>query len=76
MLHEAFRRGWPEVSNSMPSQLHGRNATGAPPDRINAMAAFEPSARQLLLFGGNQSASRADLKSLATTNISPWYGPS
>ena len=46
------------------SLVHGRNAAGAPPDRINAMAAFEPAARQLLLFSGNQAASRADLREL------------
>ena len=60
-MSELFR--FDLVTNTW-TQLRGRNATGAPPDRINAMAAFEPSARQLLLFGGNQSASRADLREL------------
>jgi hypothetical protein len=46
------------------AQVHGRNAAGAPGDRINAMAAFEPTARALLLFSGNNSATRADLREL------------
>jgi N-acetylneuraminic acid mutarotase len=45
------------------AQVHGRNSTGGPMDRTNAVAAFDPSARKFVLFGGNNMASM-DLREL------------
>ncbi|MDP1827994.1 MAG: kelch repeat-containing protein [Archangium sp.] len=46
------------------SQVHGRNAAGAPGDRINAVAAFDPTAGAFVVFSGNHSGTRADLREL------------
>ena len=46
------------------TQLHGRNAAGAPGDRINAMGAFDSTARRFLVFSGNNAGSRVDLREL------------
>lgn len=46
------------------AQLHGRNTPNAPGDRINAVAAFDPVARAFLVFSGNHSITRADLREL------------
>ena len=50
------------------AQVHGRNSTGAPIDRTNAVAAFDPSARKFVLFGGNNLA-RMDLRELWTFDV-------
>lgn len=46
-----------ELATNNWSQVHGRNAPGAPGDRINAMAAFDPAAKEFVVFSGNNSAS-------------------
>ena len=53
-----------ELATNTWAQLHGRNAAGAPGDRINAAAAFDPAARAFLVFSGNNSATRTDLREL------------
>jgi len=53
-----------DLSTNTWAQLHGRNAPGSPGDRINASAAFDPAARALLIFSGNHSGSRVDLREL------------
>ncbi len=53
-----------DLATSTWTQLHGRNAAGAPGDRINAAAAFDPAARAFLVFSGNNSGTRTDLREL------------
>lgn len=59
------------------TQLHGRNAAGAPGDRINAMGAFDATARAFLVFSGNNSGSRVDLRELWQFDVSTqtWRSP-
>lgn len=59
------------------TQVHGRNAANAPGDRINAMGAFDPTARVFLVEGGNFAANRTDLRELWVFDVgtSAWRTP-
>lgn len=46
------------------AQVHAGATAGAPGDRVNAMAAFEPTAREFVVFSGTNWATRADLQEL------------
>jgi hypothetical protein len=59
------------------TQHHGRNAAGAPGDRLNAAGAFDTAARAFLVFGGNDATTGADRGDLWAWDVAQgaWRGP-
>lgn len=60
------------------SQVHASGAPNAPTSRVNAMAAFEPTARAFLVLGGTDPGTRVDLRELWRFDVATraWSAPS